>query len=674
MNVNFEIEKYEYNFKNNFDEGQNNNIENVKLLLEINNNNNNSFDINYEEDEIEELPSIGEENENIMMNYLSEIFKLKDEWKYLKQDLLPVFINFLINFKFKDTLHSYFKKNNYFNNATITSLKEYEKNNLELSLNFNVKQFLLTIEENFKKINNKYELINNQKNTIKRILENEGIEQINLYKIKKEFEELGKDIEYKKIDYLTIIITGRTGVGKSALINALLREYLAKEGMKDIVTTKPFKYENKKMPFLKLIDTRGIEIQEEYGVINISEEIIKIIKDPNELEKYKEEEFGFSKNIEEEKTKLNCNDYVQCVWYCVTGSSMEKEEIEFVKKIQEQKNNVPVIIVYTQSEDEDEMNEMKNQVKSSFNQIPYVEVLAKDEEDVKSFGLDELIYITIQQCKCAFNSKTFEEMRQEINQTLIKNLKNKNLSTNYLVNNESISYFINNFDKFILDNENFKKFLYDLFAILFNGYFKIENKKEISQNLYQTIFREFNNNNISDYINEIINCYNKISAIFIDKIKEEKSITFLDKQAIFEKINNNLEIKDKCDKYDFIKIIESFLKNNYNYLAQKYFIYQGFIPIIERFSEKILNEVNENLIKILLSNSQILQLFKNVYSQKIEDLNKIVQEYLRKDGYHTANNNDRECNVIKKEKNENMINGDEIETLNINNDNNNGFI
>ena len=649
MNVNFEIEKYEYNFKNNFDEGQNNNIENVKLLLEINNNNNNSFDINYEEDEIEELPSIGEENENIMMNYLSEIFKLKDEWKYLKQDLLPVFINFLINFKFKDTLHSYFKKNNYFNNATITSLKEYEKNNLELSLNFNVKQFLLTIEENFKKINNKYELINNQKNTIKRILENEGIEQINLYKIKKEFEELGKDIEYKKIDYLTIIITGRTGVGKSALINALLREYLAKEGMKDIVTTKPFKYENKKMPFLKLIDTRGIEIQEEYGVINISEEIIKIIKDPNELEKYKEEEFGFSKNIEEEKTKLNCNDYVQCVWYCVTGSSMEKEEIEFVKKIQEQKNNVPVIIVYTQSEDEDEMNEMKNQVKSSFNQIPYVEVLAKDEEDVKSFGLDELIYITIQQCKCAFNSKTFEEMRQEINQTLIKNLKNKNLSTNYLVNNESISYFINNFDKFILDNENFKKFLYDLFAILFNGYFKIENKKEISQNLYQTIFREFNNNNISDYINEIINCYNKISAIFIDKIKEEKSITFLDKQAIFEKINNNLEIKDKCDKYDFIKIIESFLKNNYNYLAQKYFIYQGFIPIIERFSEKILNEVNENLIKILLSNSQILQLFKNVYSQKIEDLNKIVQEYLRKDGYHTANNNDRECNVIKKE-------------------------
>ena len=68
---------------------------------------------------------------------------------------------------------------------------------------------------------------------------------------------------------------------------------------------------------------------------------------------------------------------------------------------------------------------MKNQVNSSFNQIPYVEVLAKDEEDVKSFGLDKLINITIQQCKSAFESKIFEEMREEINQTLIKNLKKK---------------------------------------------------------------------------------------------------------------------------------------------------------------------------------------------------------------------------------------------------------
>ena len=666
LNVNFEIEKYEYNFRNNFDEGQNNNIENVKLLLG-NDNNNNSFDINYEE-EIEELPPIKEDNEKIMMNYLSKIFKPKNDWKYLNQDLIPVLINFLINFKFKDTLDSFFKKNNYFNNSIITSLKEYEKNNLELFLNNSVQQFLGIIEENFKKINNKYELINNQKNTIKRILESEGIEQINLYKIKKEFDELGEDIQYNKLDYLTIIITGRTGVGKSALINALLKEFLTEEGMKDIVTTKPHKYENKKVEFLKLIDTRGIEIQEEFGVVKISEEIIKIINNPKELEKYKEENLAldFSHNKENEKDNLKCNDYVQCVWYCVTGSSMEKEEIEFVKKIKEQKNNIPVIIVYTQSQDEDDMNKMKNQVYSSFNNIPYVEVLAKDEEDAKSFGLDELINITIQQCKYAFESKTFEEMRKEINQTLIKNLKNKNLTINYLVNNESISYFINNFDKLILDNGQFKKFLYDLFAILFNGYFKKENKLEISENLYQKIYREFNNNNnISDYINEIINCYNKISSKFIDNIKEEKSIIFLDKQAIFEKINNNLEIKDKCNKYDFIKIIESFLKNNYNYLAQKYFIYQGFIPIIERFSEKIQNEVHENLINILLSNSQILQLFKNVYSQKIEDLNKIVQEYLSKEGYHSPNNDDKECNVIKKEKKDDMINVDEIETLNI---------
>ena len=226
-----------------------------------------------------------------------------------------------------------------------------------------------------------------------------------------------------------------------------------------------------------------------------------------------------------------------------------------------------------------------------------------------------------------------------------------------IVINESISYFVNNYDKMILENIEFKKNIYYLFTILFNGYLNKENELNNSEHLFATISKELNNSNISKYIDEIINCYNNISEKFIDKIKEEKAIYFLDKQAINEIKNNNLEIKDKCIKYDFIKIIESFLKNNFYSISQKYFIYYSFIPIIERFIEKIENEVNENLINILSNNSQIFKLFTEIYTQKIGDLNKIIQEYLNKDGYHKS------PNVIKIKKNNNEVNVNEIDEI-----------
>ena len=121
----------------------------------------------------------------------------------------------------------YFTRNNFFNNELINSLKDYEKNILEIYLNNNIQPFLVLVDENMKKITNKYDLINNKTSIIKKILENENLEKVQMFKIKTEFEGLEKDIKYKQLNYLTVIITGRTGVGKSALINALLKEHLA---------------------------------------------------------------------------------------------------------------------------------------------------------------------------------------------------------------------------------------------------------------------------------------------------------------------------------------------------------------------------------------------------------------------------------------------------------------
>ena len=72
------------------------------------------------------------------------------------------------------------------------------------------------------------------------------------------------------------------------------------------------------------------------------------------------------------------------------------------------------------SQDEDNMEKMKKQVNDNFKDIPYIEVLSKDDGGIRSFGLEELINKTIEQCKHAFGSRTFDEMRQEINKTIIK--------------------------------------------------------------------------------------------------------------------------------------------------------------------------------------------------------------------------------------------------------------
>lgn len=164
--------------------------------------------------------------------------------------------------------------------------------------------------------------------------------------------------------------------------------------MKDITTQKPSKFENKKVPFLKLIDTKGIEIQPQYGVSAISEEIIKIINDPKELEKYENNKI---QNFLENNNEIS----VQCVWYCVTGSTLEKEEKEFINNIKMQKNKILIIIVYIISEDVDKRQKMRYHSKD----IPYVEVVSKDDEEEESFRLDKLINITIEKCKSLYESE-----------------------------------------------------------------------------------------------------------------------------------------------------------------------------------------------------------------------------------------------------------------------------
>ncbi|WP_025728126.1 YcjF family protein [Atopobacter phocae] len=130
--------------------------------------------------------------------------------------------------------------------------------------------------------------------------------------------------EVKKMAPLRIMVAGKTGVGKSTLINSLFRENLATTGMGQPVTQHLERIEKKGVPMI-LYDTRGLELNE-----NIDE--------------------LFEQELQEVLTENKANHFekLHLVYYCINAQSkrIEPAEIQLIKRIA---SEVPVLLVITQS-------------------------------------------------------------------------------------------------------------------------------------------------------------------------------------------------------------------------------------------------------------------------------------------------------------------------------------
>lgn len=184
----------------------------------------------------------------------------------------------------------------------------------------------------------------------------------------------------KNLNTLNIIVVGKSGVGKSTLINSLFRGNFAETGLGRPVTSEIRKKVKKDYP-LAIYDTPGFELSS--GQQNkVKEEILDIISK------------GFaSKDI---------NETIHCIWYCINvgaNRTFDESEIQWLKEFTKENKTtqVPIIVVLTQAIPEKKAAEMKYLVeKENLDIVKVVPVLAQDmdfdEEYVaKAYGLDQLI-------------------------------------------------------------------------------------------------------------------------------------------------------------------------------------------------------------------------------------------------------------------------------------------
>lgn len=186
----------------------------------------------------------------------------------------------------------------------------------------------------------------------------------------------------KSLKKLNIIVVGKSGVGKSTLINSLFRDKIAETGLGRPITTEIRKIEKKDYP-MAIYDTPGFELSEGQQA-KVKEEIIELIHK------------GLATG--------DINNAIHCIWYCINvggNRTFDQTEINWLKELIEKNKvtKVPIIVVLTQACPKTKGKQMQTLVeKENLDIIKVIPVLAQDmdfdgEYVAKAYGLDQLVDI-----------------------------------------------------------------------------------------------------------------------------------------------------------------------------------------------------------------------------------------------------------------------------------------
>jgi len=199
-------------------------------------------------------------------------------------------------------------------------------------------------------------------------------------------EEIIKTIneKIKNLKHLNVIIVGKTGVGKSTLINSVFRENLAETGIGKPITNEITAISKTDFP-LTIYDTPGFDLG-----AHKQEDLLKEI----------------TALIQQGVSTHDINKMIHCMWYCINTSSsrVEQEELDWISNFAKENKitGVPIIVILTQAVPKKDAIAMKNYIESqNLDIVKVVPLLAADkdydEEFVYSaYGCDTLIEVMMQ--------------------------------------------------------------------------------------------------------------------------------------------------------------------------------------------------------------------------------------------------------------------------------------
>lgn len=184
------------------------------------------------------------------------------------------------------------------------------------------------------------------------------------------------DSALKSSGKINVIIAGKTGVGKSTLINTIFRGDLAKTGSGRPVTQRTEEISKQGHP-VTIIDTKGLELKD-YD--SIAAELTDVI----DTRSHSEDE----------------NQHIHVAWLCIheDGRRVEDAEVELCRLFAEKK--IPVVVVITKSRSDNGFSAEVRKTLPSAAAVVSVralsETLDEDEDSLvlKPKGLDNLIMAT----------------------------------------------------------------------------------------------------------------------------------------------------------------------------------------------------------------------------------------------------------------------------------------
>ncbi|PTX99477.1 GTP-binding protein [Verrucomicrobia bacterium LW23] len=179
----------------------------------------------------------------------------------------------------------------------------------------------------------------------------------------------------KKRGRVNILVAGKTGVGKSTLVNSVFQSDLATTGFGKPVTTCTREIRKDGLP-VSIFDTRGLELQEFEQTLR---ELTRL--------------------IHERARRDDPNEHIHFAWLCISEDSRRVEEAEIRLCNLLVETGLPVIAVITKARADNGFRAAVQQLLPRAGNVVRVRAIAEELEDghrLEPKGLRELVDLTME--------------------------------------------------------------------------------------------------------------------------------------------------------------------------------------------------------------------------------------------------------------------------------------